>query len=221
MIDSDDEPNRGGRPASVMTAAKRGEITRLVALGLRPAAAARAAGISSSTMRSTKSRDPEFAQQLEEAEGRNEGGLLATIVMASKKHWVAAAWCLERRYPERWARPEVQVQLQIAATAASPQDIAAAIAAALGAVAAHHNPPGAPDVEDLVPGPPRHPHEIAAEEAQRLELERQRVVEQRARDGALVTEPSPIEQFVPLQHQFSRDEIVAATARDALRNPPR
>jgi hypothetical protein len=37
---------------------------------------------------------------LAEAESRN----LATILKASGKYWVAAAWLLERRYPEKYGR---------------------------------------------------------------------------------------------------------------------
>ena len=40
---------------------------------------------------------------------RAEPGLVAAIVTAAKGgHWQAAAWLLERAFPDRWARPDAR-----------------------------------------------------------------------------------------------------------------
>lgn len=77
-------------------------ILRCVAAGLHPDRAAAAAGVSSSTMRNHKRRHPGFATQLKKAQADAEASFLSRIVRHSDERWQAAAWILERRWPERW-----------------------------------------------------------------------------------------------------------------------
>lgn len=49
-------------------------------------------------------RDPEFARQVEEAEAGNYLIQIGRVQEAAKKQWQAAAWLLERKYPEEFAR---------------------------------------------------------------------------------------------------------------------
>ncbi len=48
----------------------------------------------------------EFLAQVDEAMAMSEVRDLATIQRASATQWQAAAWRLERRYPDRWGRRE-------------------------------------------------------------------------------------------------------------------
>jgi hypothetical protein len=63
-------------------------------------------GCATSTIRSRAVRDPEFAEQLRKAELSAELTLLKSIQTAASdvKQWRAAAWALERLFPERYAR---------------------------------------------------------------------------------------------------------------------
>ena len=46
-----------------------------------------------------------FRAQVEKARADAEVRSVALIANAAKTQWQAAAWLLERRYPDRWARP--------------------------------------------------------------------------------------------------------------------
>lgn len=46
----------------------------------------------------------QFSLMVEEAEHDAEAVLLGRIKAASKDYWQAAAWIMERRWPERWSR---------------------------------------------------------------------------------------------------------------------
>lgn len=47
----------------------------------------------------------QLRQQLKKADAEREAALVARIMRASDDTWQAAAWLLERRYPERYAKP--------------------------------------------------------------------------------------------------------------------
>ena len=71
-----------------------------------------------STIQRTAERDPKFAEKLREAKGNAELGLVKNIRNAAKKeqYWRAAAWALERGFPEKYARrgPDVITAEQLA-----------------------------------------------------------------------------------------------------------
>jgi len=51
---------------------------------------------------------------VKEAMAAAEEGYLSRILMHSEKQWTAAAWILERRWPERWRkREEVDVKAKV------------------------------------------------------------------------------------------------------------
>ena len=61
-----------------------------------------------------------FRARVEEAKSVAESRQVMVISQAAKTHWQAAAWLLERRYPDRWARVS-----QRGDTAATPEPVAA------------------------------------------------------------------------------------------------
>ena len=83
----------------------------VLAMGGTRVTAAAYVGCHPDTIRKTELRDEEFAQNLEQAESKHEVSQLAYISSAGKesRHWRAAAWALERRYPGRYGqrRPEL------------------------------------------------------------------------------------------------------------------
>ena len=98
-----------GRPRSVMTPEKEIEILTSVKLGLRPATAARIAGLAASTFQSHMQRNEEFRARVEAAEATSDRNALAAIVEKFRKDWKAAAWFLERRFPGEYAKREVVI----------------------------------------------------------------------------------------------------------------
>ena len=53
----------------------------------------------------------EFARRVKEAEGKAVVGCLARIRDAAEREWQAAAWLLERRYPEQFGRMFHKVEM--------------------------------------------------------------------------------------------------------------
>jgi transposase len=70
------------------------------------------AGISTDTFQRWRAADAAFAAQIKEAEGAAAVGWLAKIEKAANDNvWQAAAWKLERRYPEQYGRQVVTQQV--------------------------------------------------------------------------------------------------------------
>ena len=55
----------------------------------------------------------EFYERMEEAKIKNKIFHITNINKAGKKDWKASAWRLERMYPEEYAKPEIQNNIQI------------------------------------------------------------------------------------------------------------
>ena len=53
----------------------------------------------------TTSNQRELCERLKKADAEREANLVSRIMRASDDTWQAAAWLLERRYPERYAKP--------------------------------------------------------------------------------------------------------------------
>jgi hypothetical protein len=95
--------SRRGRPR-VIDDVKRGEICALVAGGCSLREAARYVGCGINTIRRELERNAEFSSKVRRSQGDAQLSPLRAIQLASAKHWRAAAWFLERAYPERFAR---------------------------------------------------------------------------------------------------------------------
>jgi hypothetical protein len=98
-------------PRETLDEKKKGKIIALLANGSSRRMAARFVGCSASTIVRTAMRDLDFARQVLEAEQNTEIDTLPSLRIAARKdrYWRAAAWLLERRNPEDFARrlPEV------------------------------------------------------------------------------------------------------------------
>ena len=103
MTEEKAEKRERGRPP-VMTEEVQEDILRTIRLGLHADRAALAHGISSSTLRNFKKRNPAFATAVKQAEAEAENGFLSRLLMHTDRQWTACAWMLERRWPERWAK---------------------------------------------------------------------------------------------------------------------
>ena len=76
-----------------------------IRLGATYDMAARYAGMSDTTFERWRDSDPDFAEQVRDAEGAAVVGWLAKIEKAANDgEWTAAAWKLERRYPHEYGR---------------------------------------------------------------------------------------------------------------------
>lgn len=102
----------GGRP-SKLTQARKAKLTKALKLGATYKDACAYAGIGFSTFRkwmikgegSTKGQYRELFDAVKKAEAEAVVGWLSKIEKAAKEgSWQAAAWKLERRYPEAWGR---------------------------------------------------------------------------------------------------------------------
>ena len=67
------------------------------------------AGVSYEVFKLWCNNDERFREQVALAEAEAIKANLETIKAASRDNWPAAAWLLERRHPELFARPEVQL----------------------------------------------------------------------------------------------------------------
>ena len=96
--------NSMGRPRALADPLKRREVCSLIGVGAGYDGAARHVGCSVATIRREADRDPAFAQQLASAETAAGFAPLRALRVAANNNWRAAAWLLERTFPERFAR---------------------------------------------------------------------------------------------------------------------
>ena len=101
----------GGRPTK-LTPEVQTTIVNALAAGTYLETAAKAAGINQDTLHSwlvngarcKSGIQKEFSEAIKKALASAEIRFGATIALASQYQWQAAAWMLERRYPDRWGR---------------------------------------------------------------------------------------------------------------------
>ncbi len=108
-----DSRARPGRPRA-LSAEVRSKIVEGVRAGLFLATACRAAGITPSCFyhwrRKARNRHPDaagfraFFHTVKRASAQAECEALERVRLAAGNSWQAAAWFLERRFPERWGR---------------------------------------------------------------------------------------------------------------------
>ena len=97
---------------------KQRELLAILSVGCSQTMAAKYVGCSPQTIRREAARDAKFAKKLRQAKGNAELGLVKNIRKAANKeqYWRAAAWALERMFPEKYARrgPDVITAEQLA-----------------------------------------------------------------------------------------------------------
>ncbi|MBN1394071.1 MAG: hypothetical protein JW959_03510 [Pirellulales bacterium] len=96
--------SKRGRPP-VLDKEKRSQILAVIRAGCSRSVAAQYVGCAPSTVQRTAERDPLFAEQLRRAKCGAELSMVNSIRQAAGKerHWRAAAWALERGFPEKYA----------------------------------------------------------------------------------------------------------------------
>lgn len=96
-----------GRPQALLDEAKQRELCAILAMGCSRRVAAEYVGCAVSTIRRQAQRNAAFRDRLARAEAHQEMAHVKHVADAAQeaKNWRAAAWLLERRYPERYAAP--------------------------------------------------------------------------------------------------------------------
>lgn len=89
------------------------KILKAIAVGAPYTHACNFASVGFDAFNEWRAKYPEFAERIKEAEGKAVTGWLAKIEKAaSDGNWQAAAWKLERRYPEEFGRRD-KVQIDV------------------------------------------------------------------------------------------------------------
>jgi hypothetical protein len=92
-----------------MTPEQEHTILQLVSVGAYPAEAARNVCLTPHSIYMRRKRDKRFAELLAQAEAKAEISLVLGVLKHAPKDWRAGMAILERRFPDRWARPETRV----------------------------------------------------------------------------------------------------------------
>lgn len=94
-----------GRP-SKYTEDRVVEIINTIRMGCYEVTAARAHGVSETTFHEWKNKYPDFKERVEQARAFAETRYVSVVRRAAESDhdWHAAAWWLERSYPDRWGR---------------------------------------------------------------------------------------------------------------------
>ena len=85
------------------------QIEQAIGVGATRKLACLYAGIDIGTLENWEKRYSVFSERLKKAEGRASIGWLAKIEKAANEEWQAAAWKLERRYPQDYGRKVTEV----------------------------------------------------------------------------------------------------------------
>jgi hypothetical protein len=105
-----------------MTAARVEAVLMGLRKGLSRTVAGQAAGVSKDSIRRWMERSATFRADTEQAEAESQSMLVGIVLAAAAKKlpntWQAAAWLLERRWPEVYGqRSKVDISLDIAEAA--------------------------------------------------------------------------------------------------------
>jgi hypothetical protein len=100
----------GGRPTK-KTEQTVNALMQVIATGAPYVICCRAVGIHFDTFMGWKQTDAEFAAKVEQASAKAALRLLGKIEKQADQNFAAASWILERRFPEIFSRPEVQLNL--------------------------------------------------------------------------------------------------------------
>lgn len=107
-----------GRPEK-LTPEVQQKIVDAIRMGAYIETAAAYAGINKSTLydwmkrgaRAKSGKYKEFSNAIEKALAESEMRDLAVIAKASQENWQAAAWRLERKFPDRWGRRKAKSEI--------------------------------------------------------------------------------------------------------------
>lgn len=107
-----------GRPEK-LTPELQQKIVDAIRMGAYIETAAAYAGINKSTLydwmkrgaRAKSGKYKEFSNAIEKALAESEMRDLAVIAKASQENWQAAAWRLERKFPDRWGRRKAKSEI--------------------------------------------------------------------------------------------------------------
>jgi hypothetical protein len=120
-------PNGNGRP-SKLTSDVADSFVAMLRAGNYIGVAASAVGISRRTFAEWMNRGlsarvedapfRDFRDRVEQARAEGEVRNVTQIATAARESWQAAAWLLERSYPERWGRPSAPQRQE-----AIPEDV--------------------------------------------------------------------------------------------------
>jgi hypothetical protein len=86
-------------------------LMRIIATGAPYMICCAATGVSYDSFMTWKREDPEFAARVEQASAKAALRLLGKIEKQADQNFAASSWILERRFPELFSRPEVQLNL--------------------------------------------------------------------------------------------------------------
>ena len=101
-----------GRP-SKRTKKIEAELLEAISAGAPFTLACQAAGIHHDTFQNWRRCDPEFALQVEQVAARGALKRLKKIEQHGEDNFAALSWMLERRYPNEFSKPEVQLHVGI------------------------------------------------------------------------------------------------------------
>lgn len=113
------EGQKRGRPPK-LTPQVRDDLLKWLRNGLPLELAARMAGTHDATVRAWRAKSRSgvrgykgFDADVEQALAEGEGVNVARIVHAGKSNWRAAAWLLERQFPNKYGPPPPPLPLQV------------------------------------------------------------------------------------------------------------
>jgi transposase len=120
------------------------------------------AGITYECFLNWRQKDPDFDRQVDELVAKPAIDLFKVIREQAPETWQAGAWALERRFPEMFAKPEAQLQLNVLAQAAvvngtgSPRNIELGVVSDLEFVGLKRHPaykysPAVRELEGVAP----------------------------------------------------------------------
>lgn len=92
-----------GRPTK-RTPENRKTIIDAIEQGVPYRHAAAMANMSEDALKAWRDNDADFTEAIKAAEGRAVAGRLLRIRLAEPDHWQAAAWWLERKYPQEFGK---------------------------------------------------------------------------------------------------------------------
>jgi hypothetical protein len=118
------------------------------------------AGITYDCFNKWRQNDPEFDRQVDELVAKPAIDLFEIIRQQAPETWQSGAWCLERRFPELFAKPEAQLNIVATAQAATingtPHNIQQVVVSDLEFVGLKRHPaythrPGVREAEQVPP----------------------------------------------------------------------